>query len=303
MYVGVRDIIIQHAGYSTIAEGLATLGLNAVELALGRNLSIPLPAAPLDGARCELTSVATMEAAKREYDDAGMHVCGLLVANNFNADDIDAEVQWVADALAIADCLEADAVRIDSAMTGQQQIPLAERIDIYASVVGRALQAASECTTPLAMENHGLQGIDHEWLQGVLDKTDSPRLGVTLDTANSYWAGLPLDEVYAAIEQFAPYTKHTHCKNITFEARQRNIRRPRAWDYGAHVCPLPDGDIDHFRVARILQEAGYAGGLNIEDESLGKFDEPERQRQLQRDADHLAEVAEAAAGSRLYVGA
>ena len=177
-------------------------------------------------------------------------------------------------------------------------MPLRRRIEAYASAVCRVLEATGDVAAPLAIENHGVQGNDPEWLQGVLDAVASPRLGVTLDTANFYWAGLPLDEVYAAIEQFAPHVKLTHCKNICFEADRRNARRQAGWGYGEHVCPLPDGDLDHFRIARVLWEAGFRGGLVIEDESLGKFEGDERRRQLRRDADHLAQVAQAVGGAR-----
>lgn len=296
MYVGVRDVIIHHAGYSTLVEGLDALELNAVELALGRDLTVLSPNGAATHSRYDLSRPDAAQACRERYDAADIHISGLLLANNFNAEDVETEIEWVAQALRVADILGADAVRIDSAMTAQQEIPLARRVDIYASTVRRVLEAPPESEAPLGIENHGYQGNDPEWMQGVLDAVDSPRLGLTLDTGNFYWAGLPLDRVYEVIEQFAPQVKHAHCKNICFEPERRNVQRELGWGYGEHVCPIPDGDVDHAKVAAILHAAGYGGGLNIEDESLAKFEGDDRKRQLRRDADHLAEVVAAAGG-------
>lgn len=298
MYVGVRDMTLNHAGYGTVAEGLADLDLRAVELAVARDLGILGPDTGFREPRPAPVRPQDCAALREQYGRRGIRVSGLLLANNFNAVDIAAETRWVAEAVRIAAILGADAVRIDAAMTGQQEMPLRRRIDTYASAVSSVLEATGDTAVPLAIENHGVQGNDPEWLQGVLDAVASPRLGVTLDTANFYWAGLPLDEVYAAIEQFASHVKLTHCKNICFEADRRNARREAGWGYGEHVCPIPDGDLDHLRIARVLWEAGFRGGLVIEDESLSKFESDERRRQLRRDADHLAQVAETVGGAR-----
>lgn len=298
MYVGVRDMTLNHAGYGTVAEGLSDLDLRAVELAVARDLGVLGPDTGFLEPRPVPSTPEDCKALRGRYERAAIRVSGLLLANNFNADDIEAETRWVAEAVRIAAVLGADAVRIDAAMTGQQEMPLHRRIHAYASAVCRVLEATDDIAVPLAIENHGVQGNDPVWLQGVLDAVASPRLGVTLDTANFYWAGHPLDDVYAAIAQFAPYVKLTHCKNIRFEADRRNARREPGWGYGEHVCPIPDGDLDHRRIASVLREAGFRGGLVIEDESLGKFEGDDRRRQLRRDADHLAQVARAVGGAR-----
>ncbi len=289
MYVAVRDAILTHAGYATIAEGLADLGVCAVELAINRDFSIPFPDAGLTDPRSGPDAIAM---CRQAYHTAGVRVSGLLVPNNFNAADIEPEIEWVASAVRIADRIGADAVRIDSAMTGQNDVSVRDRVRIYASAVSRVLDATEGSSMAIGIENHGIQGNDPEWIQGVLDAVGSERVGLTLDTGNFYWAGHPLDEVYRLIEQFAPYVKHVHCKNLTFKSDQRQARRTPGWDYGRHVCPVPDGDIDHARIVGILTSVGYAGGLNIEDESLSKFEGDDRRDQLRRGVDHLARLVD-----------
>jgi len=300
MYVAVRDVTLRQAGYRTVAEGLSELGLNAVELAVNRDLSVAWPDTVPTSPRRPVVTPSDVAACRQAYADAGIHVSGLLMANNFNAANIDDEIEWVLAGVAVAEGLGADAVRIDAAMTGQHELALDRRASIYSQAVCRVLRDTPDSDVPVGIENHGLQGTDPRWLQCVLDTVGSPRLGLTLDTANFYWAGHPIDQVYAHIEHFAPYTKHVHCKNISFEPDKRDKYREPGWGYGDHVCPIPDGDIDHHRVVELLTVAGYCGGLAIEDEALGKFEGDERRRQLLRGADHLAGIAEQFGGSRLH---
>jgi sugar phosphate isomerase/epimerase len=112
-------------------------------------------------------------------------------------------------------------------------------------------------------------------------------LGLTLDTGNFYWFGHPISRVYEIMRQFAYKVKHTHIKNISYPAEIREQQRPIGYEYGKYVCPIPDGDIDHQVVVNILKEAGYAGDLCIEDESLGKFAPEERRKVLRGDAEYL----------------
>ena len=113
---------------------------------------------------------------------------------------------------------------------------------------------------------------------------------MTLDTGNFYWSGMPLTRVYEVLEQFAPYARHTHVKNIGYPPSERERERELGWRYADFVCPLEEGDIDLERVHRILQEAGYDAGLCIEDESLGRFAPSERREVLRRDVAYLQRI-------------
>ena len=120
------------------------------------------------------------------------------------------------------------------------------------------------------IENHGFQGNDPEFLTGLLLDVDSPRLGLTLDSATSTGEGWPLSRVYEIFEQFAPVVKHTHIKNIAYPPEIRETQREIGYEYGKYVSPIHQGDIDHTRYFAALR-SGYDRDLCLEDESLGKY--------------------------------
>jgi sugar phosphate isomerase/epimerase len=302
MYVAIRDVTLLQAGFRTIRGGLRALNLDAVELCFCRDRSLPWPSGrALDRAE-PLTTPAALRAMAEAYESELLHVCGLMVATNLNAEDLAAEVAWVRDAMVAAQALGAGVVRLDAAMTGQQQLPLCQRVDAYARALVQILEATEDIAVPLAIETHGTQGTDVQWLEGVLERVDSRRVGVALDAANFYLAGMPLSRVYEVVERLAPRVLHVHCKNLKLDPEQREVVRQPGWGYGEYVCPLPDGDLDHRRLVELLRGAGYGGALAIEDESMGKYGATERIQNLARAADYLAELAIAAGGSRLYRG-
>lgn len=287
MFCAVRDVIIYHAGYETLAEGMADCGVDTVEVQYSLDRRVVGPDRPAAEALV-LATPDDRQALADCYAAAGIKVGALLLATNFNADDRDAQVEWVVSALWLAQVLGAGAVRIDSAMGGQGELPWAERVRIYSDAVLRVLEATPDSSVALGIENHGQQGNEPAWMGGVVARVGSPRLGLTLDTGNFYWAGHPVDRVYQIIQAFAPHVVHTHCKNISYPGYLRNQQRPLGYEYGKYVCAIPDGDVDHGRVVQLLRAGGYEGGLYVEDEGLGKAED--RKAQLRRDCEYLREL-------------
>ena len=146
----------------------------------------------------------------------------------------------------------------------------------------------------MGIENHGFQGNNLAFQLNVYKVVGSDRLGSTMDTGNFYWRGYPLSEVYGILTILAPYTKHTHLKNIKYPAELRETTREAGWEYGAYCCPLEEGDIDHGKVLQILKAGGYTGDVCIEDESVGKFPTvQERIAVLERDVAHVKSIIQA----------
>ncbi len=300
MYVGVRDVCIFQAGYDSILEAMEELELNSVEVAVERALQIPSPDGAAGNPKLSVASEAQALEAAEAYSQWNLHISGLLLANNFNAQALDAEIEWAVGAVQAGQVLGVDAVRVDSAMTGQQELPFEQRVTIYADAVRQVLAVTEDCQVPLAIENHGAQGNNPQWLHQVLETVNSPRFGVTLDTGNFYWAGHSLDTVYEIMQDLAAHVRHTHCKNIAYPVQYRQQRRELGWQYGEYVAPIHQGDVDHGKIVDILTVAGYEGGLNMEDESLGKFPPAQRRHVLRQEADYLARLAEEAGGSRRW---
>jgi sugar phosphate isomerase/epimerase len=284
MEVAVRDFCLYQAGYRTAIEGAKDLGLSAIEVAIDKD----------GGARSlatdrthDLSDPADLASYKAELEQHGVRVCALLCANDFNAEDRRPHLGWVIQAVSAAEGLGTPAVRVDSIMTGQTDLPLEERVRIHADACLEVLRATADSEVALGIENHGPHGNDPGWMRAVVRRVGSPRLGLTLDLGNWYWYGHPLSALYGIYEEFAPLVKATHVKNIGYPEEIRETQRVIGFEYGKYCCPLEDGDIDMRRAIAILRRAGYDGPLTIEDESLGKFSENERKAVLRRDVGYL----------------
>jgi len=284
MYVAIRDEMLRHVNAEDGFAALQALGLNAVELAVADDLKVPHFPCP-DNQPFDLSTDAGRSRARTELKAKGVSVCALLMANDFSSPNLEVQKRWLVDTMAVAADVGAASVRIDLLPHSQEmgEQPFMERC--IESITAALADGAQN--VELAIENHGKTTNRQEFLSQVLDSVGSPRLGVTLDTGNFYWYGCPLDEVYEIIERFSAAVKHTHVKNINYPSEKRNIRREVGWEYGAHVSPIYEGDVDHRRIVSILRKAGYDGDLTVEDESLGRFSEEERAGILRTDVDHL----------------
>ncbi|MBM3261830.1 MAG: sugar phosphate isomerase/epimerase [candidate division Zixibacteria bacterium] len=288
MYASIRDGTLLGGGYKNLLEGLRDVGLSAVELEVFRDSTVRT--LTLAGAGFSLTGDKPLNALKTHYDEHGIRISALMLGNNFNAENVDAEIAWCVTAINAAGFLGVKAVRIDSIMRGEREMRLDARIETFTKGITLVLEATEGSSVQLGIENHGVSGNQREFLDGVLDRVDHPRLGTTMDTGNFYWYGYPLDTVYDILAHFAPKAKHTHVKNIAYPEPERGKQREIGWKYGEYAAPLPDGDIDLWRVAGFLKSVGYTGDMCVEDESIGRMPEAERREALRRDAAFVREI-------------
>ena len=287
MYVSVRECMLPGV-FGSIKAGLDAMGLDSVELEYSRDRSV----FSLDSTSSEKESLAgdaAINAFGAKCSRLKCGISGLLLHNNFGAEDLEAELDWVICCLKAADRLGAKAVRIDAIMSADDQ-SLESRAQHFADCMAKVLDATSDLDVEMGVENHGRLGNEPEFLDLLFRKADSPRLGVTLDTANLYWYGHPLSKVHQIIEHFAPKVKHTHIKNINFPQNKREIRREIGWEYGKYASSLREGDIDMNYVVKVLRDAGYSGALCVEDESLGRRSEQEGREVMVDDARFLREL-------------
>jgi sugar phosphate isomerase/epimerase len=285
MYLSIRDETVFGAGYDNLAEGLRDLNLPAVELAVHENDTVPALTPKEGRTRLKLTDPEDFAALKAQARDNGLRISALCMGNDFNADDKEGQIAWAVRTVRAAHDLGVPAIRVDAIMHGEQHLPLEERRRIVATMVRRILDETAETSVDLGIENHGYQGNDPEFLQGLLADADSDRLGLTLDSGNFYWRGWPLSRVYEIFEEFAPVVKHTHIKNIAYPPELRETQREIGYQYGRYVSPIHEGDIDHARYFAILRAAGYDRDLCLEDESLGKYAPEQRKANLRAAAD------------------
>jgi sugar phosphate isomerase/epimerase len=285
MYLAIRDDVIFAAGYSTLAEGLRDLDIPGIELVIGRDDTVAALTPENGKTRLNMTDPSDLKTLQAQAAACSARICALCMDNNFNAEDKAFEVAWAARAVRAARQLDAPAVRIDAIMSGERDMPLEKRYTLVADAVKRILEQTEDTGVDLGIENHGFQGNDPDFLQGLLNAVGSPRLGLTLDSGNFYWRGWPLSQVYAIFEQFAPCVKHTHIKNIQYPPEMRETQRAVGYEYEKYVCPIHEGDIDMARYFTTLRKAGYDRDICLEDESLGKYAMPQRQANLKAAAD------------------
>ncbi len=285
MVVSIRDDVVLHGGFQNVVDGLRALGLEAVEMHVGRSFTVRSLSQPeqFHG----LNSLEGVRRLTQELEQHCVRISAFLLGNDFGRPDREEQVAWMIRTVQLAHHLNVPAVRVDAIISGWEALGLEGAVQLFTDSIRQVLDATENTDVQLGIENHGSLGNRPEFLQAVLEAVGSSRLGLTLDSGNFYWFGHPLSTVYNIIRQFAPAVKHTHIKNIAYPHELREQQRPIGYEYGKFVCPIPDGDIDHRVVVSLLREAGYDGDLCIEDESLGKFAPTERAAVLQRDADHL----------------
>lgn len=288
MYLSIRDAMVAGGDFESPAAGLDALGVEAVEIAL----SSKFEALAMDSMESvSLASDADVEAYKRRLHGLGIRPCCFLTACDFSAGSVKTNIQWVARAIETADAMGMDVIRIDAAMKRERELDFEARVQLFAEALGGALDRTAGSRVAMGIENHGFQGNNLAFLLNVFEAVGSERLGLTMDTGNFYWRGYPLSEVYGILRILAPYTKHTHLKNIKYPSERREAVREAGWEYGTYVCPLDEGDIDHARVLALLASVGYTGDVCIEDEALGRYAPgAERRAVLERDVAHVKEL-------------
>ncbi len=284
MYVAIRDGMLAYMNQNPY-QAMKELEIYGVEIEVDREYKTPNFSGN-NGHPFNLLS--EKEVLLKELEENRTKICALLMHNNFDTGDIKEEIKWVINTCRIAKDLGVNTIRIDLATHSENTEP-----DTFISSVTPAvreiLSATKDTGVSLAMENHGILANKKEFLDKILKKVNSERLGITLDSGNFYWYGYPLDEVYNIMLHFAKKVKHTHIKNISYPPEKRNSKREIGWEYGKYVSPIYEGDIDHQKVISILREVGYNGPLTIEDESLGKFPKEEQKEILKKDVTYLKE--------------
>ena len=291
MYCSVRDCMVALDEFSSPVEGMRRLGVDAVEIALSRDFEVYA----MDSRETlQLQSDDDARAYGKHLDGLGIRPVSFLTACDFSAGDAEANVAWVARALELAAIIGMPNVRIDSAMSRERELDFETRVNLFAQNLGAVLERTAGSNVTMGIENHGYQGNNLAFQLNVYKVVGSDRLGATMDTGNFYWRGYPLSEVYGILNILAPYTKHTHLKNIKYPEDQREVMREGGWKYGEYVSPLDEGDIDHAKVLRILKDAGYDGDICLEDESLGHYAPGEETiAVLERDVAHIKQIIQA----------
>ena len=290
MFIGMRDVILDRLGLPDPYAYLERMGVDAVEVRVQPDLTLdafhPLPD--------ETLTVADETGVQRVLqvaESVGVRIGAVLLLTDYDAPDLDEQqhARWMRASLRLAQAADAAAVRIDVRPHGRGE-PGSE--DAFLERVSPRLEAdlalAREYHVPLAVENHGAFTNRPAFLERLLSRFAGAGLGVTLDSGNFYCTGgLPISEIQDTIRQFASRTLHVHVKNIAYPDDACDVPGHRGLPYAEHARPIDMGDIDHAVVLADLARAGYAEGIYIEDESLGRFPPAQQVENITREIGYL----------------
>jgi sugar phosphate isomerase/epimerase len=262
--VGCRDLHLKVAGLPDSWSCMKALGAEGTEV----NAELDLTCAHLFHPQHKYT-LATADGIQVLKDDlasSGCRITAFMMSNRFD-EQLEQELQSARGLVKAAQQLGVDIIRIDVVprkLDGDQFLPFA------ISACKRMCEIAEGTPIRFGVENHGKITNNPQFLEKLFNGVGSPKLGLTLDCANFYWWGHPVNDLYPIYEKFAPRVVHTHCKSIRYPDDKKNVRREIGWEYGKYNCPIYEGDLDFKRIVKILRQAGYRGDLCVEDESLGK---------------------------------
>jgi sugar phosphate isomerase/epimerase len=268
--VGCRDLHLKSAGKPDSWSCMRALGAECVEVDVALDLTLPYIVHPE-----HKHTLATADGVRALADDLAAnncHISAFMMSNRFD-ERLEQELECARTLVKAARQLGVKAIRIDVV---PRKLKKEEFMPFAIEACKQLCQTANGSDVRFGIENHGNTTNDPVFLEKLFGAVNSPRLGLTLDCANFYWFGHPLDDLYGIYEKFAPRIVHTHCKNIAYPADKKNVRRQMGWEYDKYNCPIYDGDIDFKRLVGILRAAEYKGDLCVEDESLGKFPEAQR---------------------------
>lgn len=280
-----RDNLLAMIGAKTCWEAMDRLGVSGVEASSPRGFTTH--GFFHDQKKYDLTNDAGLKDLKKDLKANKKNITAFLMGNNLEQDLV-AELQYAESVVNACEILNVPAIRIDvypSKSSKEDFLPIAIEAckKLCALVKGTKIR--------YAIENHGSVTNDPWFLDRLFEGVGSESLGLTMDTANFYWYGHPLDEIYAIFERYAHKAYHTHCKSIKYPEEKRNAKREMGWEYGKYAAPIDEGDIDFNKFAAILKEAKYKADMCLENEIVGRFTTPEeRFAELKREIDYLARV-------------
>ncbi|HSW46074.1 MAG TPA: sugar phosphate isomerase/epimerase family protein [Phycisphaerae bacterium] len=287
--IACRDAHLRETGAADSWAALKAIGADGAEVFVMSELRCEYLYA--DDEKFSIADAAAVGALGRRFKDNGLKITSFCLGTRYDQGK-DKEIAFTLKVAEVAAVLGVPAVRIDVV---PHEIKDESKFIALAVDVGRHLiRETAGSGVRFGVENHGRMTNKVEFLRKLLLEVGDSRFGVTLDTANFYWFGYPLSRLYDFYFEFAPLACHTHAKSIRYPEDEREKQRQVGWEYGQYCCPVYEGDIDFFRVARILRRRGFIGDLCIENESLAKFPADQRGQILRREIDHLRKAAASA---------
>jgi sugar phosphate isomerase/epimerase len=279
--IACRDSLLKVTKKPDSWSAMKELGVTGVEVEV--NPALACPVLYHAKKRYNLATASDIQVLKDDLNKNGLVITAFLMHNRFD-ERLEEELEWTRKLVNVAQKLDVKVIRIDVVPRRTQReefLPFAIR------VCKQLCEVVEGTSVRYGIENHGSITNDPKFLQKLFDGVGSPHLGLTLDTANFYWYGHPLEKLYKIFERFASRAFHTHCKSIRYPLDKKNTQRPMGWEYNKYSSPIYEGDIDFKKVVEILRKVNYQGDLCLENETLGKYSENRHADILKKEIDLL----------------
>ena len=217
--VGCRDLHLKVAGLPDSWSCMKALGAQGTEVNVGLNLACVDLFHPQR--KYTLATPDGIRVLKDDLAASGCRITAFMMANHLD-ERLEQELDCARRLVQAAQQLGVSVIRIDVVprkLDGDKFLPFA------VDACKRLCALAEGTPVRYGVENHGKITNSPEFLDRLFDGVGSEKLGLTLDCANFYWWGHPVNDLYPIYEKFAPRVVHTHCKSIRYPADQKNVRR------------------------------------------------------------------------------
>ena len=241
----------------------------------------------VDGVSLESVFFPTFEEAwfkdlKAQLDDYGFdrvyawgHPDGLEAGKN--RDEYHSMVNQIKNAKLVG----ADVMRVVASSLMFRFEPHGPQIDILVEWFKEAVNVAKEYDVKLAVENH-IDYTSDECVE-LLERVDSPYLGLNLDTGNFLRL---LDDPIEGTRKLADKVLASHIKDL------KPVKGLNAAEwYFFSSTPVGDGLVDNQQIAQLLYDANYQGFLAVETDSLHPDYENQEHEAIATSVRNLKEIA------------
>jgi sugar phosphate isomerase/epimerase len=178
----------------------------------------------------------------------GLTISGTAIGNNFTVGKgpkLDAEIEQAIAWIDRASLLGAPHIRF-FAGTGRQLADDPARLEEASDALNQCASHAAKKGIFLGVENHG--GLTPKQMLQIMERTDSPWVGINLDTGNFHSA-----DPYSDLEQCVDYAVNVQVKV--------NMKSPEGKEYPADLS----------RIGQILKAANYQGFVVLEYEDKDPY--------------------------------
>jgi sugar phosphate isomerase/epimerase len=290
--VSICSSYLRGIGEDTIWSAAKSVGITRLECPLDKELGCPY-LFEKEGTPYRIDTAENREKLRAKLAAEGVSIgCFVTIIKLSEPEDEAKALDWVNRAVAAAPEVGCRRVMLPIAISDPKGGPLSDEafIERGQSFLRKLDEIAAKTHIQLVIENLGPYWNRPEILEPVLRASKPDRVGLLNDICNMYWFGHPVDKLYALAEQFAPYVRYVHVKNVKYPEDQKNKQRSPGWEYGKYAEPVRTGDIDFGRILATYAKAGYVGDVCIEDDSLGKFDAAGKKKVIADDAALLKEL-------------